>query len=87
MNVKHNNNSIMIFYGTNPYFFSCFIISQNHPTPPLLLMQKIFKMPEKMKEKKTIPICDELTVCFLVQKKIPVYFYLCQTLYNVHPAK
>jgi len=31
---------------------------------------------KKLEEKNTIPICDELTVCFLVQKKkskIPVY--------------
>ena len=37
---------------------------------------------KKLEEKNTIPICDELTVCFLVQKKkskIPVYtpYYLC----------
>ena len=39
-------------------------------------------MNEKHEEKNTIPICDELTVCFLVQKKIKFQctpYYLCHT--------
>ena len=40
------------------------------------LMNALKKEEKKLEEKNTIPICDELTVCFLVQKKkskIPVY--------------
>ena len=35
---------------------------------------------KKLEEKNTIPICDELTVCFLVQKKKKFQctpYYLC----------
>ena len=47
------------------------------------LMNALKKEEKKLEEKNTIPICDELTVCFLVQKKkiknssVYTLLYLC----------